>query len=548
MSFRIIELFNTADYLTIIFLILITYLFRFYYNYHTRPNPLPGPLPLLFGLENVFFDGNFKDLAADLYKKYGDICEFRLGGSRRIVLTKTDYFENLLSNSKNLALFTKHDYSPDMNLLKNYGRGMFLNNDYDTWKVNKYFLLQSISTPGFNNDSIKYIIELFEELDGYWNLLKKFKSSNDDNNDDRLEIDFLSWANRFMTDNISIIITGERGCSMASYYNTFNSDKSDKSELASSSFDDSKPYNSDKFTQALVTYMRGAVIFHVVHPLLRRYVPFFRIKVNKILESRDYLLNTMDDMIERRKLDFKNTPQKLKSKHDLLTNLITANYNAKSNMTESLSDEDIRALIFDVFLAGSDTSSNMLCFMIYYICHNTHVKQKLFDEIDSVFPNNSDTLSITFEHLEKLKYCESIVKETFRMMPVLPVSQRVASAECEVAGYTWPAKTTFHLNFASIHMNEKYWDNPTIFDPDRFYLKNDLSELNDDDLNNFDNENRKFIQGRDKYSLVMFGGGIRICPGRKLAMINILSFMTLMFKKYDVELMNKEAPLKTQNG
>ncbi|KAF0434976.1 cytochrome P450 [Gigaspora margarita] len=447
MSFRILELLNTADYLIIIFLILFLYLFRFYYNYFTRPNPLPGPLPLPFELESRYFDGNFKHLAADLYQKYGDICEIRLGGYRRIFLSKPDYFENLLSTSKNLALFAKHEYSPDT--LGGFGRGMFLNNNYESWKINKYFFLQSVSTPGFNEEAINHANELFEELDGYWNLLKKSC------NDDWFEIDFLSWISRFMTDNISIIAIGERGCSMASYYNTFNSDKSN---LENSLRKDSKLYNSDKFTRALMTYMRGAIFIHVIHPFLRRYVPYFKNKVNAVLESRDYILKTLDYIIEERKLDFTNTPQKLKSKHDLLSILITTNNDAKSKMSESLTDEEIRSLLCDIFMAGSDTSSNTLCYIIYYICHNPHVKQKMIDEIDSIFPNgnnSSGTLHITYDHLTKLKYCESIIKETFRMTPVQPVSKRMASAECKVAGYTWPAKTMLQLNYASIHMNEK---------------------------------------------------------------------------------------------
>ncbi|RIB30920.1 cytochrome P450 [Gigaspora rosea] len=217
-------------------------------------------------------------------------------------------------------------------------------------------------------------------------------------------------------------------------------------------------------------------------------------------------------------------------------------------MIESLTDEDIRALLLDIFLAGSDTSSNTLCYTIYYICQNPHVKQKMLDEIDSIFPiNSSDTLHITTDHIEKLKYCEAIIKEDSRMTPVVPVSKRVASAECEVAGYKFQAKTVFHLNYSSIHMNEKYWNNPTVFDPDRFYLHDNLGEFTDN-LSDSDKENKKSIHGKDKFSLVIFGGGIRLCPGRKLAMITMLFFMVLMFKKYDVELVDMDDPLKTHTG
>ncbi|CAG8656502.1 14617_t:CDS:2 [Gigaspora margarita] len=72
-------------------------------------------------------------------------------------------------------------------------------------------------------------------------------------------------------------------------------------------------------------------------------------------------------------------------------------------------------------------------------------------------------------------------------------------------------------------------------------------ELNDD-LDNFDKENKKSINDKKKYPLIIFGRGMRLCPGRKLAMINMLTFMVLMFKKYDIELTDKDSPLKIFNG
>ncbi|RIB26444.1 hypothetical protein C2G38_2163398 [Gigaspora rosea] len=202
MYFRIIESFNITECLFIALLTFLFYFFRFYYNYFTRPSQLPGPLPLPFELENFFFDGDFKRLTADLHLKYGDICEFRLGGFRRIVISKTDYFENLLSASKNLALFA--------NL-----------------KINQQWIL--VDTGVHLKTSYSF-------------------------HDNWLELDFVQWINRFMTDSISIVITGERGCSMASYYHTFTNDKF---KLGSCHFDDPKSYNSDKFSRALITYNKG---------------------------------------------------------------------------------------------------------------------------------------------------------------------------------------------------------------------------------------------------------------------------------------------------
>ncbi|CAG8506725.1 24801_t:CDS:2, partial [Racocetra persica] len=519
MFFQTIASFTTVDYILIIFLTFFSYLIRFYYNHFTRPNPLPGPLPLPFELENYFYDGNFKLIAATLQQKYGDICEFRLGGYRRILLSRTDYFENLLTTStKSSILFGKHEYTQGMDELGVFGRGIFFNSDYETWKINRYLFSQSMSTPGFNDEVIKQSNVLFNELEGYWNSLKNSNSSNDV----WFEMDFLPWINRYSCDIITALATGERAYSMASYYNSFNSNEN-------SCFDTSKLYYSDKFNRSIISLIRGMIIFQLVNPFLRYHVASYRDKANSVLADRDFIFNSLDNVIEQRKFELSKTPHELKSKHDLLTFLLSHDVNEMS-----INNDVIRSILLDAFLAGFDTTSHLLCYIIYYICHNPHVKQKMFDEIDSVFPNNSsDTPYITADILAKLKYCEAIIKETSRVMPVTAVSKRVAAAECQVAGYTWPTKTIFHLNYASIHMNEKYWENPNAYDPDRFYLKNNL--------NGFENN----LDSISKYSLVIFGGGIRICPGRKFAMNNMLSFMALMFKKYDVELVDMQAPLKT---
>ncbi|CAG8630784.1 21436_t:CDS:2 [Cetraspora pellucida] len=523
MFFQTIASFITVDYLLIIFLTLFSYLIRFYYNHFTRPNPLPGPLPLPFDLENFFYGNNFKLIASNLQQKYGDICEFRLGGYRRILLSRTDYFDNLLTSStKSSTLFAKHEYTHGMDELGVFGKGMFFNSNYETWKINRYLFSQSISTPGFNDEVIKQTNDLFNELDGYWNSLKNSNSSNDA--DSWFEMDFLPWISRFSSDILFPLAIGERAYSMASYYNSFNSNEN-------SCFDTSKLYYSDKFNSGIVNLIRGMIIFQLVNPFLRRHLPILKDKVNAVLAYRDFIFKSLDNIIEKRKIDLAKTPQKFKSKHDLLTFLLTTHNDANEI---PINDDVIRPILLDAFLAGSDTTANLLCYIIYYICHNPHVKQKMFDEIDSAFPNDSSDIPyMNTDIIAKLKYCEAIIKETSRVMPVTAVSRRVAVNECEVAGYTWPAKTIFHLNYASIHLNEKYWENPNVYNPDRFYQKNNLNEFETD------------LDSIAKYSLVIFGGGTRICPGRKLAIINMLSFMALMFKKYDVELVDMQAPLNT---
>ena len=85
--------------------------------------------------------------------------------------------------------------------------------------------------------------------------------------------------------------------------------------------------------------------------------------------------------------------------------------------------------------------------------------------------------------------------------------------------------------YSAIMKCKDYWTDPESFDPNRFYK----------------------IEGNDKYTLEkqniknafpMFGEGIRKCPGRKLAMIEIKFLLASIYRKYDVELVDINAPLK----
>ncbi|KAF0366326.1 cytochrome P450 [Gigaspora margarita] len=78
-----------------------------------------------------------------------------------------------------------------------------------------------------------------------------------------------------------------------------------------------------------------------------------------------------------------------------------------------------------------------------------------------------------------------------------------------------------------------------------FHLKyDDLLKLEYCDAIINENLNNKV---RNKFSLLTFGGGLRICPGRRLAIIELLFLMVILFGKYEVELVDMNAPLKVKS-
>lgn len=149
----------------------------------------------------------------------------------------------------------------------------------------------------------------------------------------------------------------------------------------------------------------------------------------------------------------------------------------------------------------------------------------MLEEIDSVLPNSSDRISDPPE-LKKLKYCKAIILEAGRLMPPIAIMPRHITKEYEIAGYKWPAGTNFHLNFKGSHRHPEFWDNPEVFNPDRF-------------CNN---------ECRDRSAVMIWGEGKRICPGKSQATVELLLFMSLIYKNYNVELVNEHEPLKYVAG
>jgi cytochrome P450 len=158
------------------------------------------------------------------------------------------------------------------------------------------------------------------------------------------------------------------------------------------------------------------------------------------------------------------------------------------------------------------------------------VKQRFLQELDAVFGKDL-TKRVTSKDIDELQYCDAVIKEVYRLSPVAFAMGRVNIESDNIGGYNWPKATSFHMLFSALMKREDYWTDPEKFDPDRFY------KMEQDD---------KYLLEKQhvKNSFLMWGGGSRICPGRKLAMIELKCLLALIYRKYDVELVDINAPLK----
>nr|XP_043629133.1 cytochrome P450 76C2-like [Erigeron canadensis] len=172
----------------------------------------------------------------------------------------------------------------------------------------------------------------------------------------------------------------------------------------------------------------------------------------------------------------------------------------------------IKALLFDIVTATTDTASTMVEWVMAELLNNPDVKTKVHEEMTKVIGMNN---IVEESHLPKLTYLDAVIKETFRLHPPLPLLiQRCPEESCMVGGYTIPKGTIVYINVWAIHRDPKNWTNPLEFKPERFL----------DGKWDYNGNNLKFLP---------FGVGRRICPGIPLGEKMLMYILASLLHFFD---------------
>ncbi|CAG8585013.1 3083_t:CDS:2 [Acaulospora morrowiae] len=501
---------NFYDILVLLIFSLLTYILYFYICYFTRSSPLPGPIPLPI-IGNVFsYPGDADKWAQQLQKKYGDIYEIYLGSARTVWLNRSDLVQKIMStSSENHFRFRtiEHDGMNDLGMTT---KGLFFNRIEEDALYHRKFFAKTIMTPQMGKDAVDFMQVAFNEMEFF---LKDYGCF-----DESTEIDFAGWMHRLMFEIIIKLTTTSRVYALTNYYNSLNPSK--KTLVPENEF-----LNTEKFVNSIKKFFDSWVFFLFTIKIMRG-IPGIRRTRKKLLEEKNWYYKSVLEIVKMRRGQIEQSDRDSLSK-DMLTQFLTVNTTkdvtkgiSDEHYRESMSDEAIAGNMIEILGGGTVTTSNTICYIIHHVAHYPEVQQRIRQELDDVLGTDRDS-KITFEDLNKLKYCEAVINEVSRIWPTVPINLRASTKPDVIGNHKFPANTQFVINQRGIHLHHQNWNNPLEFNPSRFLT---------------DGESKVH-----KNAFLMFGGGVKKCPGRNLAMVEMKTMMALIYRKYDIVLVNHES-------
>jgi retinoid hydroxylase len=164
--------------------------------------------------------------------------------------------------------------------------------------------------------------------------------------------------------------------------------------------------------------------------------------------------------------------------------------------------------VMTLMFAGHDTSTSTVTFMLHELARHPDVVAGLCEEQDRVLGGSAPTP----EQLEReMPYLDMVLDEVLRLYPPAWVGPRRAVREFEFGAYTVPRGA--YVNYCSwaSHRIPEVFPDPEAFIPERFTRE------------------RKAALPRGAY--VPFGGGSRICIGKRFGQTEVKLVTTMLLQR-----------------
>ncbi|XP_051169083.1 probable cytochrome P450 6a13 [Leptopilina boulardi] len=185
---------------------------------------------------------------------------------------------------------------------------------------------------------------------------------------------------------------------------------------------------------------------------------------------------------------------------------------------ETLTAAQMLSFAMDVY----ETTAITMSYLIMDLASRPEIQDKVRHEICTLIEKYNGEL--TYDALKEMTYLEKVLNESQRINHIIGVFFKICTKQTKLEGsdglscFVEPGQTIAFSAYG-IHMDEKYWQEPEIFNPERF---------NDDEKST-----------RHKFTFLPFGEGPRICVGMRMAVILIKLAVSSILKDFSVHVSSK---------
>uniref|UniRef100_A0A0E0EZV4 EF-hand domain-containing protein n=1 Tax=Oryza meridionalis TaxID=40149 RepID=A0A0E0EZV4_9ORYZ len=187
----------------------------------------------------------------------------------------------------------------------------------------------------------------------------------------------------------------------------------------------------------------------------------------------------------------------------------------------ALTDDEMVSLCSEFLSAGTDTTATALQWIMAELVKNPSIQSKLYDEIKATTGDDNDDEINEDDARNNLPYLKAVILEGLRKHPPMHLLlPHKAAEDVEVGGYLIPKGATVNFMVAEMGRDEKEWEKPMEFIPERFMAGGGEGEGVD-------------VTGSREIRMMPFGAGRRICAALSVAMLHLEYFVANMVKEFE---------------
>ncbi|KAG1681729.1 Cytochrome P450 20A1 [Nymphon striatum] len=237
------------------------------------------------------------------------------------------------------------------------------------------------------------------------------------------------------------------------------------------------------------------------------------------MKAREETLAIVQNIIDAKKANVRTS-----SEANFLETIIEAEIQSDQILVDSLS----------YMIGGFHTSGILLTWIIYFLCLNPEIQDRVYDELIEVL----DDQHITAACASQLIYTKQVIDETMRCSVISPWAARYSDDDLEIEDYVIPKqiKKGYTLMFFTVSRISQSI-------PKRLSRSHDVRQFDPD---RFSPEK---IKSRPSSAFQPFGfAGKRSCPGYRFAYVEMYVFASVLFRKFKFRLAPGQAAVHKVYG